>query len=73
MSQSFTSAELIAFLDEALPPADMARIEQALRSDTALAGELIALSTDRDGGAHTLGEIWRRGRLTCPSREQLAH
>ena len=26
---------------------------------------------ERDRGEHSLGAIWRRERLTCPSREQL--
>jgi hypothetical protein len=26
---------------------------------------------ERDRGEHSLGAIWRRSRLTCPSREQL--
>jgi hypothetical protein len=26
---------------------------------------------ERDRGDHSLGAIWRRERLTCPSREQL--
>jgi hypothetical protein len=25
----------------------------------------------REAGVHGLGEIWRRNRLTCPSRQQL--
>ena len=25
----------------------------------------------RDAGVHSVGEIWRRQRLSCPSREQL--
>jgi hypothetical protein len=27
----------------------------------------------RDAGVHSLGEIWRRHRLTCPSRQQLGN
>ena len=26
---------------------------------------------ERDRGEHSLGAVWRRERLTCPSREQL--
>ena len=25
----------------------------------------------RDAGIHTIGEIWRRHRVSCPTREQL--
>jgi hypothetical protein len=71
MPATFTSAELISFLDEALSPADMTRIEQALRADPALLQQLATLSAQRDAGIHSVGEIWRRHRLTCPTREQL--
>lgn len=66
-----TDAQLDAFLDEALPAAAMAAIEDALRSDEELAGRLAATIGRRDAGVHTLGAIWRRNRLSCPSREQL--
>jgi hypothetical protein len=49
----------------------MTRIEDALRRDRVLLAELSAINARRDGGAHTLGEIWRRHRLSCPTREQL--
>jgi len=68
---SFTSTELLGFLDEALSPADMAHIEQALRADPALLQQLAAVNGQRDAGIHSVGEIWRRHRLTCPTREQL--
>jgi hypothetical protein len=32
---------------------------------------LSAISQRRDAGQHTLGDIWRRQRLSCPSREEL--
>jgi hypothetical protein len=68
---NITDAQLEAFLDEALPADAMAAIEDALRSDEALAGRLAATIGRRDAGVHTLGAIWRRNRLTCPSREEL--
>lgn len=71
MSDSFSQADLEAYLDEALPPDEMAAIEDALRQEPALGEKLAAIHGRRDAGVHTLGEIWRRHRLTCPSREQL--
>ena len=71
MSDRFSQADLQAYLDEALPPDEMAAVEDALRNDAALAEKLVAIHGRRDAGVHTLGEIWRRHRLTCPSREQL--
>ena len=71
MTQSLTQADLEAYLDEALPVDVMAAIEQALRGDANLAKQLAAVNARRDGGIHSLGEIWRRHRLSCPTREQL--
>lgn len=72
MSQSqSTQLELEAYLDEALTPAEMAKIEQALRNDPDLSKQLAAINSRRDAGVHTLGEIWRRHRVSCPTREQL--
>ncbi|MEN1681691.1 MAG: hypothetical protein AAGJ46_19080 [Planctomycetota bacterium] len=73
MSQTApTTSELEAFLDEALPPERMAVIEELLRSgDESLTAELAEINGRRDAGLHSLGEVWRRRRLTCPTREQL--
>jgi len=70
MTRAFTQAELEAYLDEALPVEQMARIEQALRGDPNLASQLAAINARRDAGVHSLGEIWRRHRLSCATREQ---
>jgi len=71
MAHRFTQSDLEAYLDEALPVEAMARIETALRDDRKLAEQLVAINGRRDAGLHSLGEIWRRHRLSCPSREQL--
>ena len=71
MSESFCQADLEAYLDEALPLAEMARIEGQLRRDEELARRLQTIHARRDAGVHSLGEIWRRHRIGCPSREQL--
>ena len=68
---TFTDADLDAFLDEGLPPARMAELEAALRDDEALQKQLAAAVGRRDAGVHSLGAIWRRHRLSCPTREQL--
>jgi hypothetical protein len=65
-------SDLEAYLDEALPAERMAEIEGALRKDSGLLQELAAINGRRDAGVHSLGEIWRRHRLTCPPRDQLA-
>jgi hypothetical protein len=67
----FSPATLERFLDEALPPDQMAAVEAALRADGALQAALAAAVGRRDAGVHSLGAIWRRHRLSCPTREQL--
>jgi hypothetical protein len=67
----FAEAELEAYVDEALPAERMAAIEEAARGDSDLLRRLAAVNARRDAGVHSLGEIWRRNRLTCPTREQL--
>jgi hypothetical protein len=69
----FRPSDLEAYLDEALPAEEMVRLEKAVRSDRALARQLAAIHARRDSGAHSLGEIWRSRRLSCPTREQLGH
>jgi hypothetical protein len=49
----------------------MAEIEDALRQGDSLQQQLSAINGRRDAGVHALGEIWRRHRLSCPTREQL--
>jgi hypothetical protein len=67
----FTDPELERFLDEALPPERMAALEAALRDDDELQARLAAAVGRRDAGIHSLSAVWRRHRLSCPSREQL--
>ncbi len=67
----YSQADLVAYLDEALPAETMAGIENALRQDPQLVQQLTGIISRRDSGIHSLGEIWRRYRLSCPSREQL--
>lgn len=66
-----TREQLHAYLDDALGEAETARVEQALRQDEALRRHLQKAMQERDRGEHTLGAVWRRERLTCPSRETL--
>ncbi|GIX00729.1 MAG: hypothetical protein KatS3mg111_4061 [Pirellulaceae bacterium] len=67
----FTDQQLSHYLDEALPSDLMAAVENALRSDRPLRERLIAIAERREAGVHTLGDIWRRNRLSCPTREEL--
>lgn len=49
----------------------MAQIEVQMRTDTQLMTRLMGILGQREAGVHGLGEIWRRHRLSCPSRQQL--
>ena len=71
MSTDFTESDLEAYLDEALSAQEMARIETAVRGTPELIRRLAAVNSRRDAGSHSLGEIWRRHRLSCPTRGQL--
>jgi hypothetical protein len=63
---------LRAYLADTLPPEELARVEKALRDSAELRARLEDVRESRgDLGLHTLGAIWRRGRLTCPTRQQL--
>jgi len=63
---------LRSYLADALPPGDLARVEKALRESADLRARLEEVRQNRsDTNIHTLGAIWRRGRLTCPTRQQL--
>lgn len=71
MAAKFSNSDLEAFLDESLPVERMVIIEDALRLDAGLQHRLAAINGRRDAGVHSLGEIWRRHRLSCPRHEQL--
>lgn len=68
---SLTDDQLLAWLDELLPVAQMADVEKALRQSEALRRRVANLGRRRDLGAHSVGDIWRRMRLSCPGRGEL--
>jgi hypothetical protein len=69
----FTREQLSSYLDDALSAGETAQVEQALRQSDALRRQLRCLMLERDRGEHSIGAVWRRHRLTCPSREQLGN
>ena len=66
-----TREQLHAYLDDALSEPETARVEQALRGSDLLRRQLQQAMQERDRGDHSIGAVWRRERLTCPSRETL--
>ncbi len=71
MTDPFRQPDLEAYLDEALPVEEMARIEKALRDEPSLVQQLAAILARRDSGMISLGDVWRRHRLSCPTRQEL--
>jgi DNA-binding phage protein len=71
LSTEITREKLHAYLNDALTDTEMAQVEQALRNSDHLRRSLQKVMQDRERGEHTLGAVWCRERLTCPSREQL--
>lgn len=72
MVDDVSDAELLAYLDEMLPDARAVVVERLLRNSAPLRARAAALNEQRDQGGRSLGEIWRRFRLSCPSRSEMA-
>jgi hypothetical protein len=66
-----TAETLRAYLADALPDAETAAVEAALRTDPAVQALFAQVRQQEDRGEHSLGAVWRRERLSCPTREQL--
>jgi hypothetical protein len=71
VAETFSDDELLAFLDEQLPVERASNLETLLRTSSDMRQRLAALIRRRDQGGHTIGEIWRRNRLSCPTRATL--
>ena len=71
MAVIFSNDELLAFLDEQLPVERASTLEVLLRDSSDMRQRLAVLMRRRDQGGHTVGEIWRRDRLSCPTRATL--
>lgn len=59
------------YLHDALPDVELAAVERALRSSPELRALLSEVMGQEDRGEHTVGAIWRRERVSCPTRDQL--
>ena len=64
-----TRAVLRDYLHDALPDAETAAVEKALRESPETRELFDAVRDEADRGEHSLGAVWRRERLSCPSRE----
>jgi hypothetical protein len=68
---TFSRSTLRDYLNDALPDPETAAVERALRESAELRAELDAVRRESDNGEHTVGAVWRRERLSCPTRDQL--
>ena len=71
MTPNITREQLDGYLDDMLSASETAVVEQALRDSEALRRRLRALMQERDRGDHSIGAVWRREHLSCPTREHL--
>src|SRR5258707_15159929 len=71
MSSGINRELLDAYLDDALSETETVRVEKALRESEPLRRMLRVVMQERDRGEHSISAVWRRDRLSCPSREQL--
>ena len=69
----WTDREIINWLDELLPPTRMAEFEMEVRTNKGLQQRVSAVIRQRDQGGNSIGEIWQRARLSCPSRTDLGN
>ena len=49
----------------------LVEFETQLRNDTALQARVTPLIRHRDQGGNTVGEVWQRARLSCPTRTEM--
>jgi len=66
-----TDQELGAYLDEGMSPEAMLRIEEWIREDPTVRERIISCLGARGVDDCSVGEIWRKNRLSCPSRTEL--
>ena len=70
-SNTVTDEQLAAYLQEQLPLTELTSVEKALREHEPLRKRAAALALRRDLPYHSVGAIWRVGRLSCPERTEL--
>ncbi len=68
---ALTKSVLRDYLHDALPESEMGTVEKSLRGDEAARALLEEVRAEEDRGEHTVGAIWRREHLSCPTRDQL--
>ena len=62
---------LRAFLHDSLPEGEAAEVEKQLRENAKLRTLFDQVRQEEDRGEHSIGAIWRRDNVSCPSRDKL--
>ena len=68
---TITKETLRAFLHDTLPDEQAAEVEKQLRTQAELRDLYELVRVEEDRGEHSIGAIWRRNHLSCPTRDQL--
>lgn len=71
MSSEWTDEELMGYLNESLPAERMTLLESELRNSAALRQRVSHVRDSHATGPLSVGGVWRRDRVSCPSRRQL--
>lgn len=66
-----TRQTLRDYLNDALPDAELTAVEKAVRERPEIQALLMHIRQEVDRGEHSVGAVWRREKLSCPSRDQL--
>lgn len=62
---------LRAYLHDALPETESASVEKAIRNRPEIRSLFATVREEEDRGEHSIGAIWRREHVSCPTRDQL--
>jgi hypothetical protein len=72
----FSDDAIRAYLNDSLSDPIVQQIESVLRQESVDSNRLIEqiqkIASESPVGTHSIGEIWRRNRLSCPKREDLS-
>ncbi len=68
---TITKETLRAFLSDSLPDAEATEVEKRIRDDAAVRKLYAQVQEEDDRGEHSVGAIWRRAHVSCPTRDQL--
>ena len=68
---AITRQMLRDYLHDSLPESEMAAVEKALRGSKQFHALLAEVREEEDRGEHSVGAIWRRERVSCPTSDQL--